>query len=54
VIGVSLFAGGCTVVEGAIAYAVAGALMWVFAKKTFYDEAEQGDGAAPSTGSKPD
>lgn len=38
VIAVSLFAGGCTVVEGAIAYAVAGAVMWVLAKKTFYDE----------------
>lgn len=38
VLGVSLFAGGCTVVEGAIAYAVAGAVMWVLAKKTFYEE----------------
>ena len=44
VIGVSLFAGGCTVVEGAIAYAVAGAVMWVLAKKTFYEkEAEEPD-----------
>lgn len=38
VIAVSLFVGGCTVVEGAIAYAVAGAVMWFLAKKTFYDE----------------
>jgi len=37
VLGVSLFAGGCTVVEGVIAYAVAGAVMWVVAKKTFYE-----------------
>lgn len=38
VLGVSLFVGGCTVVEGAAAYAIAGAAMWVFAKKTFYEE----------------
>jgi len=37
VIGVSLFVGGCNVVEGAIAYAVAGAIMWVAARKTFYE-----------------
>jgi hypothetical protein len=37
VIGVSLFVGGCTVVEGAIAYALAGAVMWYVAKKTFYE-----------------
>jgi hypothetical protein len=38
VLGVSLFAGGCTIVEGVIAYAVAGAVMWVIAKKTFYEK----------------
>ena len=37
VLGVSLFAGGCTVVEGAIAYAIAGAIMWIIAKRTFYE-----------------
>ena len=37
VLGVSLFAGGCTVGEGVIAYAVAGAVMWMIAKKTFYE-----------------
>jgi hypothetical protein len=37
VLGVSLFVGGCTVVEGAIAYAIAGAVMWVIAKRTFYE-----------------
>ena len=37
VLGVSLFAGGCTIVEGVIAYAVAGAVMWVIAKKTFFE-----------------
>jgi hypothetical protein len=37
VLGVSLFVGGCTVVEGVIAYAVAGAVMWLLAKKTFYE-----------------
>ena len=35
VLGVSLFAGGCTIVEGGIAYAVAGAVMWFIARKTF-------------------
>jgi hypothetical protein len=38
VLGVSLFAGGCTIVEGVIAYAVAGSVMWVIAKKTFYEK----------------
>ena len=37
VLGVSLFAGGCTIVEGVIAYAVAGVVMWTIAKKTFYE-----------------
>ncbi len=36
VVGVSLFVGGCTVVEGVIAYAIAGAAMWAIAKRTFY------------------
>jgi len=36
VIGVSLFVGGCNLVEGVLAYAVAGAVMWVVAKRTFY------------------
>ena len=38
VLGVSLFAGGCTIVEGVAAYAIAGAVMWVVAKKTFYEK----------------
>jgi len=37
VLGVSLFVGGCTIVEGVLAYAVAGAAMWWFAKRTFYE-----------------
>jgi hypothetical protein len=37
VIGVSLLVGGCTVVEGLIAYALAGAVMWFLAKRTFYE-----------------
>jgi hypothetical protein len=37
VVGVSLLVGGCTVVEGVIAYAVAGILMWVLAKRTFFE-----------------
>jgi hypothetical protein len=37
VLGVSLFAGGCTVVEGVVAYAIAGAAMWILAKRTFYE-----------------
>jgi len=36
VLGVSLFAGGCSVVEGVMAYAIAGAAMWILAKRTFY------------------
>ena len=35
VIGVSLLVGGCSVVEGVAAYAVAGAVIWLVAKKTF-------------------
>ncbi len=38
VLGVSLFAGGCTVIEGVVAYAVAGAVMWIIAKRTFYEK----------------
>lgn len=37
VLSVSLFAGGCTVVEGVIAYAIAGAIMWFLAKRTFFE-----------------
>lgn len=37
VIGVSLFVGGCSIVEGVVAYALAGAIMWLLAKKTFYE-----------------
>ena len=37
VLGVSLFVGGCTVVEGVVAYAIAGAVMWIIAKRTFYE-----------------
>jgi len=37
VLGVSLFAGGCSVVEGVIAYAIAGTAMWMIAKRTFYE-----------------
>ena len=35
VVGVSLFVGGCSLVQGALAYAVAGALMWFVARRTF-------------------
>jgi hypothetical protein len=35
VVGLSLFAGGCTVVEGVIAYAVAGAIIWYWGTRTF-------------------
>ena len=37
VIAVSVFVGGCSIVEGIAAYAIAGAAMWVFAKRTFYE-----------------
>jgi hypothetical protein len=35
VLGLSLFAGGCTVVEGVVAYAVAGAIIWYWGTRTF-------------------
>lgn len=35
VVGLSLFAGGCSVVEGALAYAVAGAVIWYWGRRTF-------------------
>ncbi len=35
VLGVSLFIGGCSVIEGVLAYAAAGAVMWFVARKTF-------------------
>jgi hypothetical protein len=35
VVGLSLFAGGCSVVEGVIAYAVAGAIIWYWGTRTF-------------------
>ena len=35
VVSVSVFAGGCNVVEGALAYVVAGALIWYWGKRTF-------------------
>ena len=37
VLGVCLFVGGCNLVEGIAAYAVAGLLMWVIAKRTFFE-----------------
>ena len=35
VLGLSLFAGGCTVVEGVIVYAVAGVIVWWWGRRTF-------------------
>lgn len=35
VLGLTLFVGGCNVVEGVLAYAVAGALIWWWGKRTF-------------------
>ena len=35
VLGVSLFVGGCSIVQGVLAYAVAGVVMWLVARKTF-------------------
>ncbi len=37
VIGVSLTVGGCTVVEGVVVYAIAGAGMYALAQKTFFE-----------------
>jgi hypothetical protein len=36
VVGLALFVGGCSIVEGVVVYAVAGAVVWVLAKKTFW------------------
>jgi hypothetical protein len=36
VLGLSLFVGGCNVIEGVLVYAAAGAVVWVLAKKTFW------------------
>ncbi len=35
VIGLSLMVGGCTIVEGVLVYAIAGALVWYWGKHTF-------------------
>src|SRR4029453_8939893 len=35
VIGLSLFVGGCTVVEGVLVYAAAGVLVWWWGRRTF-------------------
>jgi hypothetical protein len=35
VLGLSLFAGGCSVVEGVLVYAAAGVLVWYWGKRTF-------------------
>ena len=35
VVGLALFAGGCNVVEGVLAYAAAGALIWWWGRRTF-------------------
>lgn len=35
VLGLSLFAGGCSVAEGVIAYAIAGVIVWYWGKRTF-------------------
>jgi len=36
VLGLSLFVGGCNLVEGVLVYAAAGAIVWVLAKRTFW------------------
>jgi predicted RNA-binding Zn-ribbon protein involved in translation (DUF1610 family) len=35
VVGLSVFAGGCSLVEGVVAYAIAGAVIWYWGRKTF-------------------
>ena len=35
VLGVSLFIGGCSLIQGVLAYAAAGTIMWLVARKTF-------------------
>ncbi len=36
VVGVSLLVGGCSIAEGVLVYAIAGAVMYGLAKRTFY------------------
>lgn len=36
VLGLSIFVGGCNLVEGVLVYAAAGAVVWVLAKRTFW------------------
>ena len=36
VLGVSLFVGGCSLVEGIMTYSFAGVVMWLVARRTFY------------------
>jgi len=36
VLGLSLFVGGCNLIEGVLVYAAAGAVVWVLAKRTFW------------------
>jgi hypothetical protein len=38
VVGVSLVVGGCNLVEGIVAYAVTGAVMYALAKRTFFEK----------------
>ena len=48
VLGLSLFAGGCTVVEGIAVYAVAGVLVWWWGRRTFgLLSPSERDGAPP-------
>jgi hypothetical protein len=35
VLGLSLFAGGCTIAEGVVVYAAAGVLVWWWGRRTF-------------------
>ena len=35
VVSLSIFAGGCNLVEGVLAYVVAGALIWYWGRRTF-------------------
>ncbi len=35
VLGLSLFAGGCSIVEGVLVYAIAGAAVWYWGRGTF-------------------
>ena len=53
VLGLSVFAGGCSLVEGVMVYAVAGAIVWYWGKKTFEGERDESRGVGSESEPRP-